>query len=150
MLQLYGFSNWKISTPGSLPRPGCTRLVRAFNVQTLMDQIDHTWHLYIGPFSSSANNILPFSWPGLLANPGGLARISKQQVFPILSSCCHCPPSSSIEAANMNRELMSLIISRQKNCTRGPESSLSANLRSRMFDWWNNYKIKQIWFISLM
>ena len=55
-----------------------------------------------------------------------------------------------LQAANMNRELMSLIISRQKNCTRGPKSSLSANLRSRMFDWWNNYKIKQIWFISLM
>lgn len=30
--------------------------------------------------------------------------------------------SSSMEAANMNRHLMSLIISRQKNCTRSPHS----------------------------
>ena len=148
----YGFC--KISTHGFFPscrakQHQCWSLM--YIVQTLMDQIAHTWHLYTGPFSScSANNILPFATG--LATLGRLARslgFQSNKFFQFCHPGPRCPLSSSMEAANMNSQainefdhLTSEKLHQSPHC--------QCQLESRMFDWWNNYKIKQIWFISLM
>lgn len=127
----YGFC--KISTHGFFPscrakQHQCWSLM--YIVQTLMDQIAHTWHLYTGPFSScSANNILPFATG--LATLGRLARSDFKATsfsnFVILAPTVLPHPPWRLPIWTV-RQLMSLIISRQKNCTR--VLTVSANLRA--------------------
>ena len=77
--------NRKISTPGSLPWPGCTRVGKGLPLMYKLSWIRLITH-DIYTLVHSPPPLITYCHSTGLATPGGLARISKQQVFPILSS----------------------------------------------------------------